>query len=255
MTVEEYNNLVSNKFLNPAQLGLDLTLIDDDGDKVLLQSTKNPHIYYIAEVLAVNRHDWMQLNFVDIFKSNKVIADLNWVQSHENDIAYIDDDLMEVKNMENENVETVQVIQEPVKKEDDKPVVQQPVSTMKSVQEAMKSSNVEPITIKEFVAKYYPLNKVTFISISKTFNPKNGSAYEATRKSWKASDKITQSEIVIALYKSGIIVGIFMPNQWIKDETTQRYEFIGTSVEIPAEYSKYRIIKKPGTANPIRYGF
>lgn len=282
MNINELNVKVDNKFLNPGDLGLGLRLVEDTGDKILLQSTTDPHLYYIAEVLAVNRHEFLQLKFMKMFRSQRVVAGFKWLASNPEDIVYIDDDHIkgEVSEMtegtssvemadgtqiamkENVNVLTEEVnnmetavVAEPIKVE---PIKVESVKVVEPVK-AAESVNVEPVIViepmelKDFVKKYYALNKITFISIGKTYKPDKTTVYDCVKGAWKTSDKITKSELVMAEYK-GRIVGIFRPNQWNLNND-HRYEFVGVELELPKEYANIRINKKPGTANPIRYGF
>lgn len=88
---------------------------------------------------------------------------------------------------------------------------------------------------------------------------KGDSYYNATRKSWKLSQRRANKARYILSEHRGVIVAIFETNSngWVSSpDNIGRYEFEGNSVEdsyIIDLYMNKRITKGKGQANPIRY--
>ena len=116
-------------------------------------------------------------------------------------------------------------------------------------------------TVDEIEALYNCLpimnfnHKVISININKTYKVAP-SIYDATRSSWKISDrKINDIEFVLSEYQ-GIVRAIYKPIKWTKLENG-RYEFEGVEVTDPEIINAYlnRSLpaKKKGDVNPIHY--
>lgn len=95
------------------------------------------------------------------------------------------------------------------------------------------------------------------------------SLYEATRYSWKISDRKASRADYVAAVRFGIIVAVFVAEKWLpaipehfpgRDPFPDRYGFVGCDAndEIRRMYIGKRLpdeYRKPGAANPIKYTY
>lgn len=95
------------------------------------------------------------------------------------------------------------------------------------------------------------------------------SIYDATRYAWKIDPhKARQAEVILAT-RQGLIVGVFIAKQWLQatlehfpefSEMPTRWGFIGG--EAPSDLTNFylrkrvpEVLRKKGSANPIRYTY
>lgn len=123
---------------------------------------------------------------------------------------------------------------------------------IKTVQELEVLYACEPLQIEDI------RHNLMTININKTYNIKNDyhpNIYEATRKSWKISERrLKEVDYVISEYR-GIARAVFKPTKWEREGNRWMFEGIEvTDNEITDLYlNKALPEKKRGEANPIKY--
>lgn len=135
------------------------------------------------------------------------------------------------------------------------------------------SSDYGPMNAVEIINKYAAeeaiiKHKVLMIIINKSMVEK--SIYDATRFAWKIDRKKAEKAEYILSVVQGIIVGVYIANEWkvaslqnfpeFHEDRSERYAFYGKEAEegIKQMYIRKRIpdeYRKKGAANPIKYSF
>ena len=108
-------------------------------------------------------------------------------------------------------------------------------------------------------------HKALLVSVNRS--AADSSLYEATRYAWKISLKKAKQADVVLSTRQGIIVGAFVPTEWLEATTENfpgrepipgRFSFVGFDApqEMRSLYVGKRVpdeYRKQGAANPVRY--
>jgi uncharacterized protein len=107
--------------------------------------------------------------------------------------------------------------------------------------------------------------KALLISVNRT--AADFSLYQATRYAWKINVAKAKKAKVVLATRQGLIVGAFVPSRWMeataenfpgREPVPGRFGFVGTEAPeaLARQYVGKRVpdeLRRPGSANPIRY--